>query len=260
MQMYKALHPEDDKIKEEDLKIVTLENILVNDLYNDLGFMVRNKLICLVEAQSTWTMNILIRVILYYAKTLKEYIDENYIDLYATVKADIPKPEFYVVYTGDSESRPKTINLSKDFFCGISTNLDVTVNMLYGDTDDIIGEYVTFSKVINEQFKTYGRTLTAVKETIKICKDKNILKTYLESREKEVIDMMVTLFDEEQIMKAHDKTIYNQALSQGISQGIISTIKTCKKYGGSRADAILQLVEDYDLDMQTAEERVDELW
>ena len=57
IQMYKALHPEDTETTENDLNIVTLENVLVNDLYNDLGFTVGEKLICLVEAQSTWTMN-----------------------------------------------------------------------------------------------------------------------------------------------------------------------------------------------------------
>lgn len=57
IQMHKALHPEDTETTEDDLSIVTLENVLVNDLYNDLGFTVGEKLICLVEAQSTWTMN-----------------------------------------------------------------------------------------------------------------------------------------------------------------------------------------------------------
>jgi hypothetical protein len=34
-------------------------------------------------------------------------------------------------------------------------------------------------------------------ETIRICKDKNILKEYLESRESEVITIMMSLYDEE---------------------------------------------------------------
>ena len=40
-------------------------------------------------------------------------------------------------------------------------------------------------------------------ETIRICKDRNVLKEYLENREKEVVDMMMTLFDDEQILKAY---------------------------------------------------------
>ena len=63
--------------------------------------------------------------------------------------------------------------------------------MLYGDKeDDILGQYVTFSKVYNEQRKKYGRTREAIKETINICKNRNVLKEYLESREVEVVTMM----------------------------------------------------------------------
>ena len=253
IQMYKALHPEDTETTENDLNIVTLENVLVNDLYNDLGFTVGEKLICLVEAQSTWTMNILIRVILYYAKTLKEYIDEKSIDLYTTRKAGVPKPEFYVVYTGDRKTRPRTINLADEFFEGIASGIDVTVNMLYGETNDIIGEYVTFTKVYNEQCKLHGRTEQEVRETIRICKDKNVLKEYLESREKEVIDMMVTLFDEEKIMKAHDKTI----LEQGVVEGIV---KMCKRYNGTIQEAVDQVMEELDYDEETATEAVKKYW
>ena len=49
----------------------------------------------------------------------------------------------------------------------------------------------------------------AILETIRICKDRNVLKEYLESREQEVVDMMMTLFDDEQILKAYTKDIKN---------------------------------------------------
>ena len=65
----------------------------------------------------------------------------------------------------------------------------------------------TFSKVYNEQRKLHGNTKQAVTETIRICKDKNVLKEYLESKEQEVVDIMMTLFDDEQILKAYTKDI-----------------------------------------------------
>ncbi len=34
-------------------------------------------------------------------------------------------------------------------------------------------------------------------ETIRICKDQNVLKEYLQNREKEVMSIMMTLFDQE---------------------------------------------------------------
>lgn len=44
-------------------------------------------------------------------------------------------------------------------------------------------------------------------ETIRICKDRNVLREYLESREQEVVDIMMTLFDDEQILKAYARDI-----------------------------------------------------
>ncbi len=60
--------------------------------------------------------------------------------------------------------------------------------MLYQeDESNIIGQYIIFCKVYNEQRKKHGQTKKAVKETIRICKDRNVLKEYLESKEQEVL-------------------------------------------------------------------------
>ena len=64
-QLYKALHPEDKDIRREEIGLMTLESQLVDQQYNDLGILIRDKLIILVEAQSTWSVNIVVRVLLY---------------------------------------------------------------------------------------------------------------------------------------------------------------------------------------------------
>ena len=208
-ELYLSLHPEDSYITEDDLTDITIENVLVNNLYNDLGFRVGNRLIILVEAQSTWSPNILIRSLIYVTTTYQKYINEKNLDVYSSKKIDIPKPELYVVYTGDRKERPAEMQLSKEFFPDSKNiSLDVKVNMIYGDTsDDIISQYVLFTKVYDEQRKLYGRTRQAIEETIHICKEKDVLKEYLESRETEVVTMMMTLFDEEQISKNHEASI-----------------------------------------------------
>jgi hypothetical protein len=63
-----------------------------------------------------------------------------------------------------------------------------------------------FSKVYDEQRKKYGRTRQTITETIRICKDRNVLKEYLESREQEVVTIMMSLYDEEEIMKSYIKS------------------------------------------------------
>ena len=79
--------------------------------------------------------------------------------------------------------------------------------MYQENENDIIGQYIIFTKVYNEQRKLHGATKETILETIRICKDRNILKEYLENREQEVVDMMMTLFDDEQILKAYTKDI-----------------------------------------------------
>lgn len=82
MELYQALHPEDTTVKDSDVKLVTLQNVLANGLYNDLGFQVRDKLILLVEAQSTFSENIPLRMLLYLAATYKDYVEEHKLSLY----------------------------------------------------------------------------------------------------------------------------------------------------------------------------------
>ncbi len=59
LQLYRALHPEDTATDESGLDVISIENVFTNDIYNDLGFIVNGKLITLVEAQSTWSSNII---------------------------------------------------------------------------------------------------------------------------------------------------------------------------------------------------------
>ena len=172
------------------------------------------------------------------------------LDVYSSTKIKLPEPELYVLYIGDRKKRPKEIKFSEEFFDGKDISVEVKVKMLYGDKeDDILGQYVTFSKVYNEQRKKYGRTREAITETIRICKDRNVLKEYLESKEVEVVTMMMTLYDEEQIMKNHDaalaRKITEQVTERVAEQGIASLVKLCKRMNGSIEDAVETVISEY---------------
>ena len=82
---------------------------------------------------------------------------------------------------------------------------DGTVSEETGE-GDIINQYVIFTKVCNEQVKLYDRTKKAILETIRICKDRNVLKEYLESREKEVVDIMMVLYDQEEAIQMYGES------------------------------------------------------
>lgn len=116
----------------------------------------------------------------------------------------MPKPEIYVIYVGDRKTRPEEISFSEEFFNGEEVCLDLKVKMIYdGEEGDIINQYVIFTNVCNEQVKTHGRTRKAIQEAIRICKDRNVLREYLESKEQEVVSMLMELYDQEEVIKSY---------------------------------------------------------
>ena len=74
-----------------------------------------------MEAQSTWTVNILVRILLYLAQSYHEYFQRTSQDYYKSRKVKMPKPELYVIFTGNRGRKP----------------------------DDIINQYIVFCKVFS---------------------------------------------------------------------------------------------------------------
>ena len=204
LQLYKSLHPEDD-VTEDDLTDVTIKNVLTDNIYNDLGFVVEDRLMIFVEAQSSvWTVNIIVRALMYLVQTWHDYFERTKQNLYKSKKVQMPMPEIYVIFTGERKTRPSEISLSQEFFDGKECGIDVRVKMIYdGKEGDIINQYVLFTKICNEQMKEHGRTRKAVMEAIRICKDRDVLREYLSNRESEVVSIMMVLYDEEEIMRSY---------------------------------------------------------
>lgn len=254
LQLYKALHPEDEGVTEGDLKTVTLENVITDGIYNDVGFTKGNKLLILAEAQTTWTANIIIRALEYLVHSYRRYFLENRIDLYKSKKVVLPKPEIYVIYAGKRKKRPSYISLSEEFFGGKETAVEVTVKMIYdGEDGDIINQYISFIKVLDREAQIYGRTEAAVRETIRICKDRNVLKEYLGRKESEVVDIMMQLYDHEEIMRVH-------ILSERRDAAICASVEMCQDFKMTFNDTVDKIAEKFSLSSEMAEEEVLEYW
>ena len=196
-ELYRYLHPEDAAVTEADCKLVTIQNILSNGQYNDLGLLVRDTLIMLAEAQSTFSPNVPIRMFLYMAQEYKDYIDEHKLNLYSSKAVVLPKAELYMVYSGNKKDVSEILRLSD--LCGGVGSIEVTVKVLRGGDSSIVGQYVEFCKIADEQRVLYGLTKKAIQETIRICLERGILVPFLTARQKEVIDIMEMLFSQEQV-------------------------------------------------------------
>ena len=202
LELYRSLFPEDTSSTKDDLEILTLENVLVNGSYNDLGFLVKDKLLILIEAQSTWNPNIPMRMLNYVAYSYREYQAKHKLNNFGSKLEKYPFPEFYVVYTGSPlPSNCRKLHL-KDCFMDVDSKnecfLDCVVNLIdISNSSGILTEYISFCTIYTDMVKTHGYVVEAVKKTIRICKDKNILKRYLESKEVEVTRILSQVFDQE---------------------------------------------------------------
>ena len=175
-------------------------------------------MILLIEAQSTFSVNIVLRILLYLAATYKEYAEEQKLNLYGTEPVTIPRPELYVVYTGDREDVPETLLLS-DLYGG-SGDAEVRVKVLRGTGNgDIVDQYVRFCKIADEERKRHGRSGKAIEETLRRCIEENVLAPFLMTRQKEVAEIMVTLFDQEKVMEIHDYHVAQAAREDGLQEG-----------------------------------------
>ena len=242
LQLYQALHPEDKDIKQENIVLVTLSSLMMRDRYNDLGILVRDRLLVLVEAQSTFTENILVRFLIYLADTYNRFINKENLNIYGTKKVKLPVPELYVIYHGERENKPDEITLSKDIFEIHSPEnifVEVKAKIIYDSTPgDIIDQFITFCRVFDGQIKERGRTREAVEETLRICRNEDVLKEYL--AEEEAATIMFTLLDEQKARKFWEEELKQEGgiemLAGLVNDKLISITEASKRAGLTVAD------------------------
>ncbi len=214
---------------------------------------------------------------MYLAVTYQEYITEHEMNVYSSKQIDVPKPEFYIVYTGDRQFTKDTISLREDFFGDPELAVDLSAKVIYAESkDDIIGQYIIFSHIVDRQIKEYGRTKKAIENAIRICSDSGVLKEYLDGRRKEVIDVMITLFDQGYAVDAYAKELAREAAKEGekkgekkgerrgekkgLEKGIRVTVEMCQEIGMDISGAIDKLSSKYELPRERAAEYVEKYW
>ncbi len=232
--LYKELHPEATNVKVSDIKIHSMESIFINDIYNDLGFLVnegsRTRCIILIEAQSKWTDNMTLRMLLYLAETYRHYLSEMKISVHTEKRIDLPKPELYVVYTGNKEVEDE-ISFKDSYFNG-DCAVDVKVKILKQPSKETVsGQYIGFSKVYDEQRYIYKNKIKCIKETIRICKETGYLVEFLTEHESEVITMLSYLFDEQAERETYRITRDREKFEEGIAEGRKEGIAEGRKEG-----------------------------
>lgn len=223
--LYQSLHDDADSYSDADFKIVTLENAIINGQYNDLGFTVKDRLIILVEAQSTFNPNMGVRLLMYIAKSYHDYIVENKLNIFGEKLIKLPMPEFIVVYSGTAKQNVNEIRLSDCFEAGITPNIELIVKVIKKDNvkSGILQEYLSFCNMYNINVrgkKTAAERLSGLRQVIHECIKKGILREFLKKHQKEVEDMMMTVIPPEQALEFIKLEEYNKGVEEGEARGV----------------------------------------
>ncbi len=195
--LYKELHPEDVSVTENDIEVVTLENILVDGPVNDVGFIVGDTVLCMAEAQTTRMKGILLRYFIYLAHTLERYMMDRRINYYSANEDNIPVWEMYVIFSKKAgiEGGPQIWR-----FDSIGGNLfDISnrtiVNIRKGG---IVEEYTELCEMIDNVISQYGHGKDALKRIFDICKERDgPLTEFIESKEFEIMTLYEQLWTKE---------------------------------------------------------------
>ena len=220
LELYKSLHPEDKDVVESDIKTITLKPVITKDIYNDLGMLVKNKIIILVEAQSTWSVNILWRHFFYLAETFKNLIGDDKQNLYGSKKVELPIPEVYILYTGTAKIEKDIISLNEEFYGGKSI-IDLKARVITDhEKYDIIKQYIEFAQGAEVYKHKKGSPGKLAREYIELCIEKNILRNYLIRRKMEVVSIMELLFDQDVVTKNYEAELYRDGMEAGMKKGM----------------------------------------
>jgi len=147
--LYESLFPDRESVCEDDINLISLENIFTVERYNDTCMLVKDALIVLTEHQSTINQNMPMRLLLYVAEEYKRiFSGEKSRDLFKSRMVMVPAPEIFVVYTGKG-NHPDYLYLS-DAYRMPASSLELTVSVVdWTNAVGILKEYIQLSQDVD---------------------------------------------------------------------------------------------------------------
>jgi len=181
-----------------DIKVITLPDVLFMEKVNDICFVIGNRLVVLIEHQSTINENMCLRMGMYAFREYELLTESD--DLFKAKRVKIPKPEFIVLYNGKKEFPDfKKMRLSESFeFDDGTFTLDLEVkiyninkgrNVEIAKRSPVLAGYETFIAEIKKHEQELGLA-GAIKKAVKTCMGKKILLNFLKRNASEVENML----------------------------------------------------------------------
>ncbi|MGI5173657.1 Rpn family recombination-promoting nuclease/putative transposase [Treponema sp. OMZ 840] len=235
--LYNALHGTQLPLDCE-LRHIRLEQILYMNFYNDVSFLVDNKIIVLAEHQSTVNENMPFRFLEYVVRLYEQI--QNPRDKYLRRLVKIPSPEFYVFYNGEEDfPEYKTLKLSDAFMtAGSQPNLELIVEVVNINQDKAhtileqckpLAQYSLFVETVRKHLKLDREK--GFEKAVQECINNDILREYLERKSREVMNMLLAEYDYATDIAVQREEEREIALEEGARQKALETAAAFKRLG-----------------------------
>jgi hypothetical protein len=228
IELYNAV-VESDYPSDTPLELNTLSGVLYLDQLNDISFLLDDRLVILVEHQSTINENMPFRMLSYMTRVLEQYTKE--MDRYGKKRFSLPRPEFITIYDGVEDYPSETTLLLSDAFKEDSKGLTAlelvvkVVNINHGKADAVLersnnlSQFSAFVEVVRFFRDNAGpdeRPAEVFRKAINYCIKHGIMAEYLQIHATEVNNMLITEWDQE----IADRVRYAEGKEDGVAEGI----------------------------------------
>ena len=213
----------------DELEINTLDGVFFSQIKNDLSCLIQNRLIIIIEHQSTVNENMPLRMLFYITELLRRRFKGKHRQLYNEQLVTLPKPEFFVIYNGKApEEDYRELKLSTAFESEDSM-LELLVkvyNVNAGRNEELmcrckyLNNYCIFINRVRHNLGEGMSIKEAIVEAVRHCKSSEVMKEYLESKEGELIDMIDFEFDINEAKEVWKEEAEARGLARGIEQGM----------------------------------------
>lgn len=255
-----------------ELEITTIEDVVYLGMKNDLSFII-DDIMNLYEHQSSFNPNMGLRGLVYFAELYRKYLVINNINIYGSTKIKLPVPQYIVFYNG-SEEEPdrKEIKLTELFYPQEKAGnpavecLAIMLNINYGHNLDLmekcrkLKEYAYFISVIRQYLHKGVKIEMAVNKAIEICIQKDILKDILQKNRSEVLNVILTEFDENLYSKSLREEGREEGLKEGMKEGMKVFIELCQEIKISKEETRSKLIEKFKLQKEETDEYLNKYW
>ncbi len=270
LQLYNVINGTDYN-NPEDIEVNTLEDVVYMGMKNDISFLLTDVL-NLYEHQSTFSPNLPLRGLLYFARLYQKIIG-NEKKIYSGKLIELPYPQFLVFYNGTmaeperqvlelSDAFPKWVNKENAALnCkAIVLNINLGYNKDVMEKSKKLKEYAQYIARVRAFLDAGFDIETAIDKATDECIEEGILEQILRNNREEVRSMLLTQYDEQAHIEYEKELSFEEGKEEGLKEGIIAVIRTCKSFGASKDDAQLRITNDFLLEEAHALEYIEKYW